>query len=98
MSALRVTDPVRRARRWFWALTGVGILLTGTLSKVLEADPSSGTGAAVAGLGGALAVVAFFDVRLLLALTGRLRPPFSDHGRDVGPAHSPAGGRATRRG
>ena len=75
MSALPTSDPVRRARRWFWALTGVAILLAGALSKVLEAEPSPATGAAVAGLGVALAVVAFLDVRLLLALAGRLRPP-----------------------
>jgi hypothetical protein len=67
----------RRARRWFWALTLLAVLLAGALSRALQAHASPTTGAVVALLGLGLTPVIALDVRLLLALAGRLRAPTS---------------------
>ena len=74
MSAPPTSDAVRRARRWFWGLTAVAVLLTGGLSSALKSSPSPAAGATVAVLGLALAGVTLLAVRVLLAVTGRLTP------------------------
>lgn len=62
----------RRARRAFWTLVAVAIVLTGALSWVLEMPPSPRTGLAVAVIGLPLVAVIALAARLLLALTGQL--------------------------
>jgi hypothetical protein len=66
--------PYRRARRAFWTLVIVAVLLTGALGRLLEAPPSPRTGLAVAALGVLLVAAVGLAARLLLALTGRLPP------------------------
>lgn len=66
--------PYRRARRAFWTLLGVAVLLTGALGRVLQAPPSPRTGLAVAVLGVLTVTTVALATRLLLALTGRLPP------------------------
>jgi hypothetical protein len=64
--------PYRRARRAFWTLVVVAVLLTGALGRLLQAPPSPRTGLAVAALGVLIVIVVGLATRLLLALTGRL--------------------------
>ena len=66
--------PHRRARRAFWTLVIVAVLLTGALGRLLEAPPSPRTGLAVAALGVLIVAALGLATRLLLALTGRLPP------------------------
>jgi hypothetical protein len=66
--------PYRRARRAFWTLVVIAVLLTGVLGRLLQAPPSPRTGIAVAVLGLLAVTVVGLAARLLLALTGRLPP------------------------
>jgi hypothetical protein len=66
--------PHRRARRAFWTLLALSILLVGGLSRALQAPPSPRTVLAVAVLGTLTVAAIGLAARLLLALTGRLRP------------------------
>ena len=61
---------VRRARGWFWGLTGVAILAAGALTHALTLDPGPAAGLQVAGSGLLLAGSATLATRVLLALTG----------------------------
>ena len=69
------TAAYRRARRALWICVAVAVILTGALSATLRAPDNPVTALAVAALGVLLAVVLALAGRLLLALTGRLRPP-----------------------
>jgi hypothetical protein len=62
----------RRARRAFWALVVLAVLLTGALGKLLATPPSPGVGLAVAALGLLTVVVVALAARVLLALAGQL--------------------------
>lgn len=70
-----MTPPAyRRARRTFWALVVLAILLIGGIGALLAAPTGPVTGLAMAGLGVLAAVAIALATRLLLALTGRLVP------------------------
>ena len=64
--------PYRRARRAFWTLVVVAVLLTGALGRVLEAPPNPWSGIVFAALGVLTVATIGLATRLLLALTGRL--------------------------
>jgi hypothetical protein len=64
----------------FWALLALSIVLVGGLSRALQGPPSPRTGLAVVVLGALTVAAIGLAARLLLALTGRLRPR-SDSGR-----------------
>jgi hypothetical protein len=66
--------PHRRARRAFWTLVIVAVLLTGALGRLLQAPPSPRTGLGVAVLGVLTVTAVGLAARMLLALTGRLPP------------------------
>ena len=66
--------PRRRARPAFWTILALSILLVGGLSRALQAPPSPRTALAVAVLGTLTVAAIGLAARLLLALTGRLRP------------------------
>lgn len=70
---------LRTARRWFWALTVVAILLVGALSRELAAAPRPLIGMAVAGTGILLALVVAQASRLMIAI-GRATLPRSARG------------------
>lgn len=65
---------LRRARRWFWALTVIAILLVGALSQELTATPGPRLGISVAVTGVLLALVVTQASRLMLAI-GRATLP-----------------------
>ncbi|MBL0886180.1 hypothetical protein [Myceligenerans indicum] len=74
MSPDRATaaDPVaarRRARRAFWLLLVLAVLLVGALDAMLRADAGPLTGTAVAVLGVLTAVTIALAARVLLALS-----------------------------
>ena len=62
----------RRARRTFWTLVVLAVVLTGALGRLLQAPPSPWTGLAVAVLGTLTVAAVGLAARVLLALTGRL--------------------------
>jgi hypothetical protein len=64
--------PDRRARRAFWTLVLLAVLLTGALGTLLRAPPSPGVGVAAAVLGLLTVVVLALAARVLLALAGQL--------------------------
>ena len=68
------TTAYRRARRALWICVLVAVADAGAISLVLRAPAGPATGLAVAVLGTVLAGVLTLAARLLLALTGRLRP------------------------
>ena len=70
---------LRTARRWFWALTVVAILLVGALSRELAAQPKPLVGMAVAVTGILLALVVTQASRLMIAI-GRATLPRSSGG------------------
>ncbi|MFD8302834.1 hypothetical protein ACFV29_10840 [Streptomyces sp. NPDC059690] len=83
---------VRRAQRWFWALTIVAVLAMGALYQGLRSTPGPGTGVLVLISGLVLAASSIQAARILTALAGpprlprrlRLRPP----GRRTTTAHA----------
>ncbi|MFE1310506.1 hypothetical protein [Streptomyces sp. NPDC058755] len=83
---------VRRAQRWFWALTIVAVLATGALYEGLRSAPGPGTGVLVLISGLVLAASVVQAARILTVLAGpprlprrlRLRPP----GRRTTTAHA----------
>ncbi|MFF4550739.1 hypothetical protein [Streptomyces sp. NPDC001435] len=74
---------VRRAQRWFWALTIVATLAMGALYQGLRSAPGLGTGVLVLISGLVLAASSVQAARILTVLAGpprlprrlRLRPP-----------------------
>lgn len=71
---------LRRARRWFWTLTIIAILLVGALSQEITAKPSPAVGVAVAVTGTLLALVITQASRLMLTI-GRATTPTRLTGR-----------------
>ena len=65
---------LRRARRWFWTLTVVAILLVGALSEEITAKPAPAIGVAVAVTGILLALVVTQASRLMLAISRATTP------------------------
>ena len=65
---------LRRARRWFWTLTVIAILLVGALSQEITAKPSPAVGVAVAVTGILLALVVTQASRLMLAINRATTP------------------------
>lgn len=74
---------LRRARRWFWALTVIAILLVGALSQELTATPRPSLGIAVAVTGVLLALVVTQASRVMLAI-GRATAPRRGRGHSTG--------------
>lgn len=71
-----MTNPAyRRARRAFWMLFVVAVVLIGVLGWVVRTPASPSTGLAVALLGLLVVADVTLSARLLLALTGRLAAP-----------------------
>ena len=61
-----------RARRAFWALAGVAVVATGTLSRALAWRPSPAAGAVVAIAASVAVIAAGFAARILVKT--RTRP------------------------
>ncbi|WP_327313170.1 hypothetical protein [Streptomyces sp. NBC_01235] len=66
---------LRRARRWFWALSSTAVCAAGALYEGLRAAPGPGTGLLVLTGAVVLAVSAVQAARILALLAGRPRPP-----------------------
>ncbi|GAA3803245.1 hypothetical protein [Streptomyces chiangmaiensis] len=79
---------VRRAQRWFWALTVLAVLATGALYQGLRSAPGAGTGVLVLISGLVLVASVVQAARILTVLAGpprlRLRAP----GRRTTTAHA----------
>lgn len=86
-----VADPVRRVRRWFWALVLVAVLSMGALYGALGARTGPTTGLAVAASSLVLLAATAQAVRILLALDRVRRRAESERPRvSAGPASTPA--------
>lgn len=66
---------VRRARRWFWALTLIAVMAMGGLYRELHAPPGIGTGLLVLLSGTVLAAASIQAARILTRLAGPPRLP-----------------------
>jgi hypothetical protein len=66
---------VRRARRWFWALTVIAVVAMGGLYRELHAPASAGTGLLVLLSGTVLAAASVQAARILVRLAGLPRFP-----------------------
>ncbi|WP_030587782.1 hypothetical protein [Streptomyces anulatus] len=66
---------LRRARRWFWALTTTAVLATGVLYEALRSAPGPGTGLLVLASALVLAASAVQAARILTVLTSPPRLP-----------------------
>lgn len=79
-----MTGPdARRARRWFWALTGIAILAMGALYRELGASPGPGTGLLTLLAALVLLATGVQAARILARLAGPPRlPGTSRHGPD----------------
>lgn len=64
---------LRKAKRWFWALTVTTILLLGVITQELAAEPGPVTGIAVAITATLMALTATQASRLMLAI-GKAAP------------------------
>ncbi|MFF6829150.1 hypothetical protein [Streptomyces longwoodensis] len=67
------TTAVRRARRWFWALTATAVLAAGRLYYGLRSDPGPATAIIVLGSSLMLAASVIQAARILAALTAPSR-------------------------
>ncbi|MEU1273226.1 hypothetical protein [Streptomyces sp. NPDC005799] len=66
---------VRRAQRWFWALTLMAVLAMGTLYQELRSTPGPSTGVLVLISGLILAASVVLAARILTVLAGPPRLP-----------------------
>ncbi|MEV0411178.1 hypothetical protein AB0I68_10325 [Streptomyces sp. NPDC050448] len=66
---------LRRARRWFWALTTTAVLAAGVLYQGLRSAPGPGTGPLVLASALLLAASAVQAARILAVLAGPPRLP-----------------------
>ncbi|MGW7310983.1 hypothetical protein ACWGI1_36195 [Streptomyces sp. NPDC054835] len=69
------TTALRRAQRWFWALTTTAVLAAGVLYQGLHSAPGRGTGLLVLASALLLAASAVQAARILTALAGPPRLP-----------------------
>ncbi|MCZ4508736.1 hypothetical protein O3Q52_11075 [Streptomyces sp. ActVer] len=87
---MAATD-VKRARRWFWALTATAILATGRLYYGLQSAPGPATGILVLGSSLMLAASVVQAARILAALTApprlRLLPRRAAGGQSAAGSH-----------
>ncbi|MCX5173860.1 hypothetical protein OG616_38400 [Streptomyces antibioticus] len=78
---------LRRARRWFWALTTTAVLATGVLYQGLRSAPGPGTGLLVLASALVLAAAAVQAARILTVLAGPPRLPAWRRHPGSRPAH-----------